>query len=63
MRKLFIYPCSLKRLPMTGYKYNIAVSQCSKQCSSILSSPKLVVVHFNDTTQVYCNDFVIFFMI
>ena len=38
---------------LAGYK----VSQCSKQCSSIISSPKLVVVHFNHATQVYCNDF------
>ncbi len=29
----------------------------SKQCSSIISSPKLVVVHFNHATQVYRNDF------
>ena len=42
---------------LAGYKYNVAVSQCSKQCSSIISSPKLVVVHFNHAMQVYCNDF------
>ena len=32
---------------LAGYK----VSQCSKQCSSIISSPELVVVHFNHATQ------------